>query len=227
LNLLMPKQAANTPSARTRRSANAFALCLAALALFTLGDLWTKNWAMTQLSRAPLSPPGPVCAPADGGFVYFQRVQKPAIVLIEDYLELRYAENCGAAFGVLNHGPSWVRLALFAPAAIAATLGLLWLFLTGYGGTLFAVSVPLIASGALGNLIDRFRFGYVVDFIRFHVRDAFVYPTFNVADCTITVGVALLLIEGFIAPRTNRASASGEAPSTSEAGASTGAKTPR
>ena len=69
----------------------------------------------------------------------------------------------------------------------------MWLYWTGYGGTLFAVSVPLIASGALGNLVDRFRLGYVVDFIRFHVREAFVWPTFNVADITITVGVALLL----------------------------------
>jgi signal peptidase II len=125
--------------------------------------------------------------------------------LIDGYLEFRYAENCGAAFGVLNHGPSWLRLALFAPAALAATFGLLWLFYTGYGGKLFAISVPLIASGALGNLIDRFRLGYVVDFIRFHVHDSFVYPTFNIADCTITVGVALLLIEGFIAPQSNAA----------------------
>jgi signal peptidase II len=84
----------------------------------------------------------------------------------------------------------------------------------------------LIASGALGNLIDRFRLGYVVDFIRFHVHEAFVYPTFNVADCTITVGVALLLIEGFIAPRSHAAT---RPVVTSGSGASTSAqaKTPR
>jgi signal peptidase II len=125
-------------------------------------------------------------------------------VLIEGFLELRYAENCGAAFGVLNRGPAWLRLALFGPAAIAATLGLLWLYWRGYGGVLFAVGVPLIASGAVGNLVDRFRFGYVVDFIRFHIRNAFVWPTFNVADITITVGVILLVLEGFIAPRESK-----------------------
>ncbi|MEY4575821.1 MAG: hypothetical protein RL701_524, partial [Pseudomonadota bacterium] len=96
----------------------------------------------------------------------------------------------------------WLRLAIFAPAAAAAVLGLLWLYFTGYGGALFGVSVPLIASGALGNLVDRFRFGYVVDFIRFHLQESFVWPTFNIADATITVGVALVLIEGFSAPRT-------------------------
>jgi signal peptidase II len=208
---------------RTRRTLASLALCLVALVVFTLLDLWSKDWALEALSRAPVSAPGPVCVAGDSGLVYFQRVQKPALVLIPDYLEFRYAENCGAAFGVLNHGPGWLRLALFAPAAIAATLGLLWLYYTGYGGRLFAISVPLIASGALGNLIDRFRLGYVVDFIRFHVRDAFVYPTFNVADCTITIGVALLLIEGFIAPQSSAAAAAQPA----EAGASAEAKTPR
>jgi signal peptidase II len=207
---------------RLRRTPASLALCLVALVVFTVLDLWTKTWALDALSRPPVSPPGPVCVAGDSGLVYFQRVQKPPIVLIENYLEFRYAENCGAAFGVLNHGPSWLRLALFAPAAIAATLGLLWMFYTRYGGRLFAISVPLIASGALGNLIDRFRLGFVVDFIRFHVRDTFVYPTFNVADCTITIGVALLLIEGFIAPRTSASGVAATAPA-----ASAGAKTPR
>src|SRR6201999_4097340 len=101
---------------------------------------WTKDLALDGLSRPAVSPPGPVCVAGDSGLVYFQRIQKPAVVLVPGYLELRYAENCGAAFGVLNHGPSWVRLALFAPAALAATLGLLWLYYTGYGGRLFAIS---------------------------------------------------------------------------------------
>lgn len=208
--------------ARQRRTLASLALCMFALVVFTALDLWSKDWALDTLSRAPVSSPGPVCVAGDSGLVYFQRVQKPPIVLIDEYLEFRYAENCGAAFGVLNRGPNWLRLALFAPAAIAATLGLLWLYFTGYGGRLFAICVPLIASGALGNLIDRFRLGYVVDFIRFHVRDAFVYPTFNVADCTITIGVALMLIEGFFAPQNNASAAQ-----PAEAGASAEAKSQR
>jgi signal peptidase II len=190
-----------------RRSLASLAACLVALALSTALDLGTKNWALDALSKAPAVPPGPVCTANADGLVYFQRLQSDVRVLVPDYLELRYAENCGAAFGVLNRGPSWLRLALFAPAALAATIGLLWLYWSGYGGKLFAVSVPLIASGALGNLVDRFRLGYVVDFIRFHIRDVFVWPTFNVADATITAGVILLLIEGFLAPRTAKAAA--------------------
>ena len=183
-----------------RRSLASLGVCLVALLVLTWADLGTKDWALDKLSRQPAVEPGPVCMANADGITYFQRLPTPPLVLIDDYLEFRYAENCGAAFGVLNHSPAWLRLLLFAPAASAAVIGLLWLFWSGYGGRLFALSVPLIASGALGNLVDRFRLGYVVDFIRFHVQDAFVYPTFNVADITITVGAALLLIEGFTSP---------------------------
>jgi signal peptidase II len=190
------------------RSIGSTALCVLALALLTWADLATKDWALANLSRAPSIPAGEVCRANEEGLTYFQRLPTAPRVWIDNYLELRYAENCGAAFGVLNNGPSWLRLLLFAPAAAAAVLGLLWLYYSGYGGRLFTLSVPLIASGALGNLIDRFRLGYVVDFVRFHLRDGFSWPTFNVADITITVGVGLLLIEGFAAPsRTQRARA--------------------
>jgi signal peptidase II len=214
--------AAETPK-HARRSPKAIAACLAALALLTVLDLWSKDVAQASLSRAPLSPPSEVCVPDDSGRVFMQRMQTRPVMLIPGYLELRYAENCGAAFGVLDRGPSWMRLALFGPAAIAATVGLLWLFITGYGGTLFAWSVPLIASGALGNLVDRFRLGYVIDFIRFHINEAFVWPTFNIADATITVGVALLLIEGLRSPRM----AAAPAPLAASANPSPEMKTPR
>jgi signal peptidase II len=194
-------KAARAQPATSRRTPKAIVLCLIALALFTWLDLWTKDVAQAELSRTPLTPPGEVCVPDDGGRVFMQRVQTSPVVLVPGWLELRYAENCGAAFGILDRGPAWMRLALFAPAAIAATVGLFWLFVTGYGGRLFAISVPLIASGALGNLVDRLRLGYVIDFIRFHVQNSFAWPTFNIADSTITVGVVLLFIESLRSPR--------------------------
>ena len=186
------------------RSIASTAVCVVALALLTWADLASKDWALDSLSRVPSIPAGEVCRANADGLTYFQRLPTAPLVLVDGYLELRYAENCGAAFGVLNNGPSWLRLLLFAPAAAAAVLGLLWLYYTGYGRRLFALSVPLIASGALGNLVDRFRLGYVVDFVRFHLQDGWAWPTFNVADITITVGVGLLLIEGFSAPSRTR-----------------------
>jgi signal peptidase II len=201
-----------TAPTQTRRTGRALALCLAMFAFWTWADLASKAWAETTLSRAPLTAGSDVCVPDESGRVFMQRIQKQPIVLVEGYLELRYAENCGAAFGMLDRAPSWARLVVFVPAAMAAVFGLLWLFYTGYGGRLFAASVPLIASGALGNLVDRARLGYVVDFIRFHLQDGFAWPTFNIADSTITVGVALLLIESLRTPQSASKSAPQAAP---------------
>jgi signal peptidase II len=67
-------------------------------------------------------------------------------------------------------------------------------------------------SGALGNMVDRVRLGYVVDFIHFHVYDSFEWPTFNVADSTITIGVALLLLDGLRKPAEAPAGAAAPAP---------------
>jgi signal peptidase II len=63
------------------------------------------------------------------------------------------------------------------------------------GGAPFAWAVPLIVSGALGNLTDRVRHGFVVDFLQVD-PDLFTYPIFNLADATIAIGVCLLLIDG-------------------------------
>ncbi|MDW8247267.1 MAG: signal peptidase II, partial [Sandaracinaceae bacterium] len=106
--------------------------------------------------------------------------------------------NCGAAFGLLRNAPEGLRKGVFGIAAVLAVGMLLYLFIQGRGGPLFAWSVPLVASGALGNLIDRIRYGYVVDFIHvFYEPWNFDYPTFNVADILITIGVILLMIDSF------------------------------
>ena len=126
-----------------------------------------------------------------------QREQRAPVVLIDGYLELRYAENCGAAFGFMREMPSLVRKGVFYFAAAGAIVLLMGMFITGRGGKLFALAVPLIVSGAIGNLVDRVRLGYVVDFIRAHLNDRWAYPTFNIADAWITIGVILILLEGF------------------------------
>ena len=183
---------------RTPRSRKALILCLAATAAFTAMDLGTKHWALGRLSQPSSLASEPVCEPNEHGRIQTQRAQRPPVVLIDDYLEFRYAENCGAAFGFMRDMPTLVRKGVFYVAAAGAVILLLWMFVTGRGGTLFAISVPLIISGAIGNFVDRVRLGYVVDFVRFHLNDRWAYPTFNVADAWITIGVALILIEGFL-----------------------------
>lgn len=175
-----------------RRSTRAIAICVASTLAFLAADLASKDWALERLSVERIGGPPPVCA-GQG----MQRLPNEGIVLIEGYLGFQYAENCGAAFGLLRDAPDWMRRAVFGVAAIGASIALMWMFVTGRGGPFFAWSVPFVVSGALGNLVDRFRYGYVVDFIRFHVHDAWEYPTFNVADITIVIGVGLLILDGF------------------------------
>jgi signal peptidase II len=186
---------------RTPRSLKALILCLAATAVFTAMDLGSKRWALERLSEPSAIASQPSCEPDQYGRIQPQRAQRQPVVLIENYLEFRYAENCGAAFGFMRDMPSIIRKGVFYVAAAGAVVLLLWMFITGRGGTLFAISVPLIISGAIGNFVDRIRFGYVVDFVRFHLNDRWAYPTFNVADAWITIGVALILIEGFLDTR--------------------------
>ncbi len=189
---------------RTSRSTRAVVLCLVAASVLTAIDLGSKHWALQRLSQPSTLGSSPVCEPNDYGRIVPQRAQRSPVVLIEGYLEFRYAENCGAAFGFMRDMPSAVRKGVFYVAAGGAVVLLLFMFVTGRGGTLFAISVPLIVSGAVGNFVDRIRFGYVVDFIRFHLNERWAYPTFNVADAWITIGVVLILIEGFVEGRNEK-----------------------
>ena len=183
---------------RTPRSRKALVLCLAAIGVLTAMDLGTKHWALERLSQPSSRASDPVCEPNEYGRTEAQRSQRPPVVLIDGLLELRYAENCGAAFGFMRDMPSAVRKGVFYVAAAGAVVLLLWMFMTGRGGKLFAISVPLIVAGAVGNFVDRVNLGYVVDFVRFHLNNRWAYPTFNVADAWITIGVALILVEGFM-----------------------------
>jgi len=187
-----------TTGALQRRTTQALLVCLVATAVLTAADLWSKDWAQAELSRERTAGTHAVCEPDAQGYYSMQRLRSGSVVLIDGYLEFRYAENCGAAFGMLNESPKWVRVAVFMSAGAIAVGALLFMFISGTGGQLFAWSVPLIVSGALGNLIDRVRLGYVVDFVRFHLQEGWEWPTFNFADATITVGVALLLLDGLL-----------------------------
>lgn len=180
-----------------KRSMQALGIAIVATLVCLAADLGSKEWASDNLSAEHPATPPPVCETPGRN----QRLRTEPYVIVEDYLELSYAENCGAAFGLLDDAPDGLRRGLFGLAAIAATLILFWMFFMGRGGPWFAYSVPLIVSGAVGNLVDRVRLGYVVDFIRFHWANSWDYPTFNVADITITIGVAMLIIDGFVQER--------------------------
>lgn len=199
-------QAAPTAPAYTPRSMKVVvAAAVAALALTAL-DLGTKTWAEENLASVRRGDPPALCVADEDGFIRTQRLRGLPVVLIEDVLDLEYAENCGAAFGLLRGAPDVVRIVVFGTAALMALTGLFWMLVTGRGGRWFAYAVPFVVAGALGNLADRIRYGYVIDFIHAHWGEAFDYPTFNVADIAITIGVVCWLIDAFVIERAEAAS---------------------
>lgn len=197
------KKSAPAPIVYTRRSTKALALAFfATFALFGL-DYWSKQWAVRTLAREQIPAPTNVCQPASWGGVHHARVPARDIPVIEGFFEMSYAENCGAAFGLLNDSTSIGKKILFLGAAICVSILLAYMLYSGRGGPLFIYAVPLVVSGALGNFTDRVQFGYVVDFIHVFYRD-WSYPTFNVADAWIAIGTVLLVIDGFLEAKAER-----------------------
>jgi len=105
------------------------------------------------------------------------------------FLDLVYFENTGAIFG-LFHGHTELFIALGIAGVIVILVFLRYL---PPATTVGMVSFALILGGAVGNLIDRIRLGYVIDFIRLHLQEIFFWPAFNIADAALTVGIFILI----------------------------------
>lgn len=121
--------------------------------------------------------------------------------LIPGCFNLTYITNNGAAFSMLAGQPALWRQIFFVGAAGAA-LVFIWLAQRSFGrnSVLYTVALALIAGGAIGNLIDRIRFGFVIDFL-----DVFFsghhFPAFNIADAAISVGVTLFMVNNLVIDR--------------------------
>jgi len=109
--------------------------------------------------------------------------------------DLVLAHNTGAAFSFLSDAGGMQRW-LFSIIAIVASVWIVWLLRRHSAQTLFALALSLILGGALGNLIDRIAYGYVVDFLSFH-WDEHYFPAFNLADSAITCGAFLMILDSF------------------------------
>ncbi|MBI06049.1 MAG: signal peptidase II [Rhodospirillaceae bacterium] len=109
------------------------------------------------------------------------------------FLDLVPVENSGISFGLFQ-GDDKTGVWLITGVALAVSAGLgIWLIRVDRRWPTLALS--LIIGGALGNVIDRLRLGWVIDFIDFHVN-TWHWPAFNIADTVIVIGVAMLLIDG-------------------------------
>lgn len=120
-----------------------------------------------------------------------------SVAVIKNFFSLTYVRNSGAAFGILHKAPAYFRDPFFIAVPVVAMFIILFLyFKLQENQKLTALALSLILSGAIGNLIDRLRFGYVIDFLDFYWKD-YHWPAFNVADSCIVVGVSVLFILSF------------------------------
>ncbi len=118
------------------------------------------------------------------------------ITVMPGFFNLTYVRNRGAAFGILSSASGAWRSAFFIIVTFIA-VAVIAALIHKTRERLLVAAFSLIAGGAVGNVIDRLRYGEVVDFIQWHVK-SYYWPTFNVADSAISVGVALLAIDMFL-----------------------------
>lgn len=138
-------------------------------------DLWTKHLAVENLE-----------------------LYRP--VRITDWMNLTLAHNTGAAFSLLAGEGGWQRWFFIAFAVGVGGFLLAWLWRLPLTARALPVALMLVLGGAIGNLVDRIRLGYVVDFIDLHYSN-WHWPAFNVADSAIVIGVTLMLVESLLPPR--------------------------
>jgi signal peptidase II len=142
-------------------------------------DLATKAWAKSRLE--------------DPGKGTLKRIE-----IISDYVSLVFAKNKGGAWGLLQEESEKVRKPFFLLISLLAIAFIFSLYRRlNRRQTALKWGLPLVLGGALGNLIDRIRYGYVIDFIDVRITSSYHWPTFNVADIAICVGVGLMAVDMF------------------------------
>lgn len=123
-------------------------------------------------------------------FAYLESIK------VLDVFDLSRMHNAGAAFSFLSEAGGMQRW-LFTAIAVIASVSITWLLRKHSSEIIFSLALSLILGGALGNLIDRIAYGYVIDFLVFHWNEHY-FPAFNLADSAITFGAGLMIWESFM-----------------------------
>ena len=160
---------------KTARARNILFAVTAVVSIFL--DQWTKILARAHL---PLR-------------------QWTGVTVIQGYFDLRYSENKGVAFGMLQNMPGG-RIVLTLVALAALALVIHYLRRTNLNQTRLHLALGLVGGGAIGNLMDRIYFGHVTDFIVWHYKQH-EWPAFNIADAALVVGVCLMAVDMILEKR--------------------------
>lgn len=121
-----------------------------------------------------------------------QVMRPPRVIEVTPFFNLVYAWNRGVSFGLFDEVSAWNNWAL--PAIALAVCAVLAFWLARAQHWLLSLGLGMIIGGAIGNVVDRVRFGAVFDFLDVHAG-GWHWPAFNVADSSITVGVTLLILD--------------------------------
>lgn len=153
-------------------------LLIAVVALTLIFDQWTKHLVHT-------------------GFRWGE-----SRAIFDSWFALTYVRNSGAAFGMLHRAPPAFRDPFFLIIPLVVVGAILFLYRKlDEKQRISAFALSLVVGGAIGNLIDRLRFGYVIDFIDVHWKEIYHWPAFNIADSCIVVGVAILFLLSVFRPK--------------------------
>lgn len=125
----------------------------------------------------------------------------PRTIRITPFFDIVLGWNTGISFGLFGGAPEAGRWIFIAVGCVIIAVLLVWLARSRH--ILMAYAIGIIVGGAVGNIIDRLRFGAVADFLYFHYGQ-YGFPAFNLADSAITVGVALILIDSLFGERQSR-----------------------
>jgi len=149
-----------------------------------------SGWRWFALAAAVVAADQATKALVLGRFALGERLE------VTGFFNMVLVYNRGAAFSFLSEAGGWQTPLLICFAVVA--IGILGtLIVRSPQRRLLCTGLALVLGGALGNLIDRFRYGQVVDFLDFHAA-GWHWPAFNVADSAITLGAVLLVLEGFV-----------------------------
>ena len=121
---------------------------------------------------------------------------------VTSFFNLVRVHNEGAAFSFLADASGWQRW-FFTAIGLGAAIFIVWMLKSHPGQRLFAFAMACILAGAIGNVIDRLVYGYVVDFLQFHYA-GWYFPSFNIADSAITIGAAGMILDELLRVRRSR-----------------------
>ncbi len=117
-------------------------------------------------------------------------------IVVTEYFSWHHVRNYGAAFSFLADQGGWQKYFFISLSFVASIALIIWMKKIALTQKFELLGLSFVLSGAVGNLIDRTAYGFVIDFIDLHYQD-FYWPVFNVADIAISLGVAVLLFSEF------------------------------